>query len=68
MTTTLTIDPPLPCCVLIAKQRRCDQPATVAQATRQVDGSFYLQPFCKSCVEGRQRVYFPKPAPEEIRE
>ena len=66
MTTTITIDPPLPCCVLIAAQRRCGQDATVAQATRQIDGSYYLQPFCKTCVEGMQRVYAPKAPPGEV--
>lgn len=56
-TTVIRIDPPLPCCALIAVQRRCGKPATVAHATRQGDGSYYLQPFCKRCVAGMVRVY-----------
>ena len=57
MTETIRIDPPLPCCALIAVQRRCGQPATVAQATRMGDGSYHLQPFCEDCVKGMARVY-----------
>jgi hypothetical protein len=56
-TTTIAISPPLPCCALIAVQRRCGRPAKVAQATRLGDGSYHVQPFCRDCVAAMQRVY-----------
>lgn len=55
-TTTITIDPPLPCCTLVTIRHRCGQPATVAQATRLGDGSYHLQPFCKTYVEGMATI------------
>jgi len=54
---TITIDPPLPCCALIAIRRRCGQPATVVQASRLGDGSYQMQPFCRQCVAGMAKNY-----------
>lgn len=56
-TTTIRFAPPLPCSALLAIGRRCNTPATVAQATRLGDGTYHLQPFCRSCVAGMARVY-----------
>lgn len=59
-TTIITISPELPCCALIAVQRRCVSPATVAQATRLADGSYHMQPFCWFChqrVTGQEKAH-----------
>jgi thiol-disulfide isomerase/thioredoxin len=57
VTATIRIDPPLPCCALIMVRRRCSRPAAVAQATRLVDGSYHLQPFCAACVAAMAKLY-----------
>jgi len=56
--TTITFSPPLPCCTLIGAQRRCNKPATTAQASLQADGSFYVQPICKECAQRLHDIYF----------
>lgn len=57
MIVTITITPPLQCCVLIAARQRCGQPATVGQATVQADGSYYLQVLCAGCVAAMAKNY-----------
>lgn len=55
--TTLRIDPPLPCAVLIAIQRRCGTPAHAATADRWTDGSWHIMPMCESCTRKLARLY-----------
>lgn len=56
-TITIRIDLPLPCCALVAMQRRCNRVATFAQVARLVDGSYHLQPFCWTCVAAMAQRY-----------
>lgn len=55
--TTLRIDPPLPCGVLVATRRRCGNSATAATADRWTDGTWHILPMCESCVRATARVY-----------
>lgn len=61
MSTTLTIDPPLPCATLRPTEhtlwQRCGQPATVAQAERLGDGSYMILPICRECTTAMARNY-----------
>jgi hypothetical protein len=56
-TTIIKLAEPLPCCALIAIHRRCNEPASVAQATLLADGSYHLQPFCKDCALAMAKNY-----------
>jgi hypothetical protein len=61
MSTTLRIDPPLPCGTLrpTADQpyARCGQPASVAQADALPGGEWRLLPICRDCVAAIAQVY-----------
>jgi hypothetical protein len=59
--TALRIDPPLPCAARKPAprdpNRRCGQPATIAQADILDDGSWLILPLCRTCVAATARVY-----------
>jgi hypothetical protein len=60
-TTTLRIDPPLPCATIRPTETepyaRCGRPATVAQADLLLGGEWRLLPMCRDCVTAIARVY-----------
>jgi len=66
MTTAITFTPSLPCCALTEDGvTRCGKEATVGTLYATGEGQYLLQPFCKACVAGMQRMYGVEPSREE---
>jgi hypothetical protein len=61
LSITLRIDPPLPCGAWKPApgdlERRCGQPASVAQADPMPGGSYLILPLCRDCVAATARNY-----------
>lgn len=52
----ITFSPPLPCSTVIGDQL-CGKDATVGMLYPMGGGQYVLQPFCRACVAGLERVY-----------